>query len=94
MFFKFKSMCIAVLALLWLIAGCHSTEPSLKLYVFDCGRLKSGNPAPLIERGLTTTATHLWFFPAARTIDGPPMSICSMASASETSGRAMVSANG
>src|SRR5437867_5097650 len=55
MFFRFKSMCIAVLALLWLIAGCHSTEPSLKLYVFDCGRLKSGNPAPLIERGLTTT---------------------------------------
>lgn len=28
---------------------------SVRLYVFDCGRLKSGNPAPLLERGVTTT---------------------------------------
>jgi N-acyl homoserine lactone hydrolase len=28
---------------------------SVRLYVFDCGRLKSGNPAPLLERGITTT---------------------------------------
>jgi len=28
---------------------------SVKLYVFDCGRLKSGNPAPLLERGITLT---------------------------------------
>jgi N-acyl homoserine lactone hydrolase len=28
---------------------------SVRLYVFDCGRLKSGNPAPLFERGVTTT---------------------------------------
>jgi glyoxylase-like metal-dependent hydrolase (beta-lactamase superfamily II) len=27
----------------------------LKLYVFDCGRLKSGNPQPLLDRGITTT---------------------------------------
>ena len=27
--------------------------------------------------GSTTTATLGWFFAAARTIDGPPMSICS-----------------
>jgi len=27
----------------------------LKLYIFDCGTLKSGNPAPLVERGVTTT---------------------------------------
>ena len=27
----------------------------VKLYVFDCGTLKSGNPAPLLERGVTTT---------------------------------------
>jgi N-acyl homoserine lactone hydrolase len=30
-------------------------QASVKLYVFDCGRLKSGNPQPLIERGITTT---------------------------------------
>lgn len=28
---------------------------SVRLYVFDCGHLKSGNPAPLLERGVTTT---------------------------------------
>jgi N-acyl homoserine lactone hydrolase len=28
---------------------------SVKLYVFDCGRLKSGNPQPLLDRGVTTT---------------------------------------
>jgi glyoxylase-like metal-dependent hydrolase (beta-lactamase superfamily II) len=28
---------------------------TVRLYVFDCGRLKSGNPAPLLERGVTTT---------------------------------------
>jgi glyoxylase-like metal-dependent hydrolase (beta-lactamase superfamily II) len=28
---------------------------SVKLYVFDCGRLKSGNPQPLLDRGITTT---------------------------------------
>jgi hypothetical protein len=33
----------------------QTTAPSLKLYVFDCGTLKSGNPAPLLERGVTTT---------------------------------------
>ena len=31
------------------------TPASVKLYVFDCGRLKSGNPAPLLERGVTIT---------------------------------------
>ena len=30
-------------------------SPSVKLYVFDCGTLKSGNPAPLLERGVTIT---------------------------------------
>jgi glyoxylase-like metal-dependent hydrolase (beta-lactamase superfamily II) len=28
---------------------------SLKLYVFDCGTLKSGNPDPLLQRGVTVT---------------------------------------
>jgi glyoxylase-like metal-dependent hydrolase (beta-lactamase superfamily II) len=40
---------------LFIVGGCHKPGPALKLYVFDCGRLKSGNPAPLVERGLTTT---------------------------------------
>src|SRR6185436_2656757 len=35
-------------------AACQQTA-GIKLYVFDCGTLKSGNPAPLIERGVTTT---------------------------------------
>jgi glyoxylase-like metal-dependent hydrolase (beta-lactamase superfamily II) len=33
----------------------YNATPAVKLYVFDCGNLKSGNPAPLIERGVTTT---------------------------------------
>src|SRR5262249_14986578 len=41
---------IAVLA-----AACQEPSQSLKLYVFDCGTLKSGNPAPLLERGVKTT---------------------------------------
>jgi glyoxylase-like metal-dependent hydrolase (beta-lactamase superfamily II) len=31
------------------------SQAPLKLYVFDCGRLKSGNPQPLLDRGITTT---------------------------------------
>jgi len=27
----------------------------MKLYIFDCGTLKSGNPDPLLQRGVTTT---------------------------------------
>ena len=27
----------------------------VKLYIFDCGNLKSGNPDPLLQRGITTT---------------------------------------
>ena len=30
--------------------------------------------------GEVTTATEAWFFAAPRTIDGPPMSICSIVS--------------
>jgi glyoxylase-like metal-dependent hydrolase (beta-lactamase superfamily II) len=31
------------------------TAPSVKLYVLDCGNLKSGNPDVLLARGVTTT---------------------------------------
>src|SRR5262249_8777494 len=46
---------IVLCIVLSIVSGCHKSDSSLKLYVFDCGRLKSGNPAPLIERGVTTT---------------------------------------
>jgi glyoxylase-like metal-dependent hydrolase (beta-lactamase superfamily II) len=45
----------AVCLLVILVSACHKPDPALKLYVFDSGRLKSGNPAPLIEHGITTT---------------------------------------
>jgi len=47
--------------LLYLFAGffpATSTPqavPSVKLYIFDCGMLKSGNPDVLLARGVTTT---------------------------------------
>jgi glyoxylase-like metal-dependent hydrolase (beta-lactamase superfamily II) len=42
--------------LLVLLAGAVQVPaPPVRLYVFDCGRLKSGNPQPLLERGVTTT---------------------------------------
>ncbi len=43
--------------------------------------------------GSTTTATLAWFFAAARTIDGPPMSICSI-TASGAAPERTVSTNG
>lgn len=43
--------------------------------------------------GLVTTATEGWFLAAARTIDGPPMSICSTHS-SGVAPEATVSRNG
>ena len=32
-----------------------SPNPPVRLYVFDCGHLKSGNPEPLLKQGITTT---------------------------------------
>ena len=37
----------------------------------------TGVEQPAVALGSTTTATLSWFFAAARTIAGPPMSICS-----------------
>jgi len=52
----------SILAALFLVAlpgvaqnAARQKVKSVRLYVFDCGRLKSGNPAPLLERGVTTT---------------------------------------
>jgi N-acyl homoserine lactone hydrolase len=39
-------------------AAAQKTPPavsSVRLYVFDCGRLKSANPQPLLDHGVTTT---------------------------------------
>jgi glyoxylase-like metal-dependent hydrolase (beta-lactamase superfamily II) len=44
-----------ILALLSAISFQTTQSPAIKMYVFDCGTLKSGNPAPLLERGVTTT---------------------------------------
>ena len=41
-----------------------------------------------------TTATAAWFFAPDRIIDGPPISICSMASASVTPALATVASKG
>src|SRR5579863_4017150 len=46
---------LAALLLTALPATAQQKVKSVRLYVFDCGRLKSGNPAPLLERGVTTT---------------------------------------
>jgi N-acyl homoserine lactone hydrolase len=32
-----------------------SPTPPIRLYIFDCGHLKSGNPEPLLKQGITTT---------------------------------------
>jgi N-acyl homoserine lactone hydrolase len=40
-------------ALLW--SPSPQTPPSPKLYIFDCGTLKSGNPDVLLARGVTVT---------------------------------------
>src|ERR1035441_2660237 len=52
----------SILAALFLIAlpgvaqnAAQQKVTSVRLYVLESGRLKSGNPAPLLERGITTT---------------------------------------
>src|SRR5215510_8760892 len=52
---KLMPLRIVFCLLLFIVSGCHKSDSPLKLFVFDCGTLKSGNPAPLIERGVTTT---------------------------------------
>ena len=35
--------------------GPAQSVPAVRLYVFDCGSLKSGNPEPLLARGVMIT---------------------------------------
>src|SRR5215813_7402811 len=53
---------LGVLALATLagVAPCNTTSaqtpsPAVKLYIFDLGQLKSANPQPLLDRGVTVT---------------------------------------
>jgi N-acyl homoserine lactone hydrolase len=46
---------LMTLLLTILLGTAAQTPASVKLYVFDCGTLKSGNPGVLLERGVTTT---------------------------------------
>jgi glyoxylase-like metal-dependent hydrolase (beta-lactamase superfamily II) len=36
-------------------ASAQTPSPAVKLYIFDLGQLKSANPQPLLERGVTVT---------------------------------------
>jgi N-acyl homoserine lactone hydrolase len=51
------SLCLCVLVSLCLIPypALPQASPAVKLYIFDCGTLKSGNPDVLTARGVTTT---------------------------------------
>jgi glyoxylase-like metal-dependent hydrolase (beta-lactamase superfamily II) len=49
--------CFIIVSTVFVVVG-RSPAPapaSLKLYIFDCGTLKSGNPDVLLARGVTTT---------------------------------------
>lgn len=46
---------LALTASLAMLPVCLADAQSVRLYVFDCGRLKSGNPAVLIDHGVTVT---------------------------------------
>src|SRR6266446_5896569 len=49
-------MNVAAALFLAILMPLATAQPrSVRLYVFDCGRLKSGNPEPLLQRGVTTT---------------------------------------
>jgi len=57
------------------IAPCGTTSaqtpaPAVKLYIFDLGQLKSANPQPLLDRGVTVTdmsvVAYLVVHPAER----------------------------
>src|SRR5437773_4558494 len=46
---------MALLVKLLIAILVAQTPPSVRLYMFDCGTLKSGKPDPLLQRGVTTT---------------------------------------
>jgi N-acyl homoserine lactone hydrolase len=46
---------LATVAAVFAWSPIAQAPPSVKLYIFDCGTLKSGNPDVLLARGVTTT---------------------------------------
>jgi N-acyl homoserine lactone hydrolase len=44
-----------LLTFLVVLTACGGRDQPVRLYVFDCGLLKSGNPVPLLEHGMTVT---------------------------------------
>jgi N-acyl homoserine lactone hydrolase len=46
---------VSILAAIFASSPAAQSQPSVKLYIFDCGTLKSGNPDVLLARGVTTT---------------------------------------
>src|SRR6478735_5315621 len=49
------TLLVSMLAGIFAPGPSAQSKPSVKLYVFDCGTLKSGNPDVLLARGVTTT---------------------------------------
>jgi len=46
---------LSILTGLFAWSATPQTPAAVKMYIFDCGRLKSGNPDVLLARGVTTT---------------------------------------
>ena len=46
---------LSIIAGLLSLSSAPQSSPAVKLYIFDCGMLKSGNPDVLLDRGVTTT---------------------------------------
>src|SRR5262245_64895336 len=53
--FVLMKLFLSILTGLFAWSATQQTPASVKMYIFDCGRLKSGNPDVLLARGVTTT---------------------------------------
>jgi N-acyl homoserine lactone hydrolase len=51
----FTKLFVSILAAFFASSPAVQSQPSVKLYIFDCGTLKRGNPDVLLARGVTTT---------------------------------------
>jgi len=49
------SLFLSLFAGFFAVTPAAQAPPAVKLYIFDCGTLKSGNPDVLLARGVTTT---------------------------------------
>src|SRR5262245_52179161 len=53
--FVLMKLFLSILAGLFAWSAAPQAPAAVKLYIFDCGMLKSGNPDVLLARGVTTT---------------------------------------